>query len=75
MQDGDISHSEFHKILQEVEKYRKLKADIRTQAKAKIKQTTKEQREEILEQGRKEGKEDFLRKLANSSGTQGVNAI
>ena len=75
MQDGDISHSEFHKVLQEVEKYRKLKADIRTQTKAKIKQITKEQREEILEQGRKEGKEDFLRKLANSSGTQGVNAI
>ena len=60
MQDGDISPTEFHKVLQEVEKYRKLKADIRNQAKAKIKQITKEQREELLEQGRKEGKEDFL---------------
>ena len=75
MQDGDISPTEFHKVLQEVEKYRKLKADIRNQAKAKIKEITKEQREEILEQGRKEGKEDFLRKIANSSGTQGVNVI
>ena len=75
MQDGDISPTEFHKVLQEVEKYRKLKADIRNQAKAKIKQITKEQREELLEQGRKEGKEDFLRKIANSSGTQGANAI
>ena len=54
MQDGDISPAEFHKVLQEVEKYRKLKA------KVKIKEITKEQREEILEQGRKEGKEDFL---------------
>ena len=27
---------------------------------AKVKQITKEQREELLEQGRKEGKEDFL---------------
>ena len=36
---------------------------------------TKEQREKILEQGRKERKEDFLRKIENSSGTQGVNAI
>ena len=60
MQDGDISPTEFHKVLQEVEKYRKLKADIRNQAKAKVKEITKEQREEILEQGRKEGKEDFL---------------
>ena len=72
---GDISPAEFQKVLQEVEKYRKLKADIRNQAKAKVKEITEEQQEEILEQGRKEGKEDFLRKIANTSGTQGVNAI
>ena len=29
MQEGDISPTEFQKVLQEVEKYRKLKADIR----------------------------------------------
>ena len=75
MQDRDISPNESHKVLQEVEKYRKLKADIRNQAKTKVKEITKEQREEILEQGRKEGKEDFLRKIANTSGIQGVNAI
>ena len=75
MQDGDISPTEFYKVLQEVEKYRRLEADIRNQAKAKRKEITIEQREEILEQGRKEGKEDFLRKIANSSGTQDVNAI
>ena len=60
MQDGDISPTEFHKVLQEVEKYRRLKADIRNQAKAKVKEITKEQSEEILAQGRKEGKEHFL---------------
>ena len=75
MQDGGIYPAEFHKVLREVEKYRKLKADIRNQAKAKVKEITKEQREEILEQGRKEGKEGFLRKIANTSGIQGVNAI
>ena len=37
MQDGDISPTEFHKVLQEMEKYRKIKADIRNQAKAKVK--------------------------------------
>ena len=31
MQDGDISPTEFHKVLQEVKKYRRLKADIRNQ--------------------------------------------
>ena len=60
IQDGDISPTDFHKVLQEVEKYCKLKADIRNQAKANVKEITKEQREEILEQGRKEGKEDLL---------------
>ena len=60
MQDGDISSIEFHKVLQKAEKYRKLKADIRNQAKTKVKQITKEQRVELLEQGRKEGKENFL---------------
>ena len=59
MQYGDICHTEFHKVLQEVEKYRRLKADIRNQSKAKVKKIMKEQREEILEQGRKESKEDF----------------
>ena len=56
MLDGDISPTEFHNVLQEVEKYCKLKADIRNEDKAKIKQIAKEQREELLKQGRKEGK-------------------
>ena len=75
MQDGDNSPTEFHKVLQEVEKYRKLKADIRNQTEVRIKEIAKEQREEILEQERKEGREDFLRKIANTLGIQGANAI
>ena len=35
----------------------------------------KEHREKLLEQARKEGKKDFLRKTANTSGTQGASAI
>ena len=45
MQDGDIFPTEFHKVLQEVEKYRKFKTDIRNRTKAKVAQTQKEQRE------------------------------
>ena len=37
MQDGGISSVEFQKVLQEVEKHRKLKVDIRNQAKDKVK--------------------------------------
>ena len=43
MQDGDISPIKFHKVLLEVEKYRNLKADIRIQAKTKVRKITKEQ--------------------------------
>ena len=74
-QDGDISPIQLYKVLQEVRKYRKLKADIINQAKAKAKQITKEQREELLQQGRKKGKEDFLQKIANTSSIQDVSAI
>ena len=42
IQDGGISSIEFHKVLKEVEKYRKLKTDIRNQSRTKIKQITKE---------------------------------
>ena len=41
-------------------KYRKLKVDIGNHAKTKEKQITKEQREQLLEQGTKEGKENVL---------------
>ena len=41
MQDGDISSIYFHKVLEEVEQYRTLKDDIRSQTKAKVKQITK----------------------------------
>ena len=75
IQDGHISFIVFHKVFQKVEKYLKLKVDIRNQTKAKVKQITKEQREELLEQGRKKGKEGFLRKTVNTSGVQVVNVI
>lgn len=42
MQDGDISPTEFHKVLQELENCRKLKAEIKNQTKAKAKEITKE---------------------------------
>ena len=60
IQDENVSPTEFHKILQETENYCKLKADIRVREKTNQAKLSKEQREELLEQGRKEGREDFL---------------
>ena len=62
MQDGDISATEFHRILQEKEKYHKPKVDINNQAIVKIKKIMKEQQEKVLEQGKKDGEENFYEK-------------
>ena len=59
-QDRDISSIEFRKVLQEVGKYRKLKADIKNQAKAKAKQITKEQRKELLDKEEKKARKIFF---------------
>ena len=75
IQGENILPAEFYKKLQEIEKYHKLKEEIRRQNKAQVRRITKEQREEFLEQRRKEDKEDFLRKIAGISVTEGANVI
>ena len=70
MQEGDILSIEFCNVLQEVKKYCKIKFIIRNPTKTKIRQITKEQQKELPEHRRKEGKEDFLRKIANTSDFQ-----
>lgn len=57
------------------ENYCKLKTNIRNQSKTKIKQIANEQKKGLPKQERKEGKEDFLRKIASNSGILGANAI
>ena len=55
MQEGSILPAEFHNALQELEQYCKLKVDIKYQDKIKVRQITKKQQEELLEQEEKEG--------------------
>ncbi len=74
VEDASISHKEYQFILKEVEKYRVLKEQIRTKSKRVVDSITAEQRENILAQGRKEGKQAFLEQIAHSSGTQPANA-
>jgi len=74
IEDSNISHHEYQLILKEVEHYRKMKEEIRTKSKKATDAITAEQREEILKQGREEGKQAFLAKIAASSDTQTVNA-
>ena len=75
VEDSHISHEEYHFILKEVENYRLIKEQIRTKSKRVTNAITVEQREEILRQGREQGKQDFLRKIADSSATPPANAM
>lgn len=58
-----------------MEKYCKLKEEFWKQNKVKLRKITKERREELVEQGKKEDKEDFIWKIAGTSSIQGVIII
>ena len=74
VEDSHISHQEYQLILKEVEHYRVMKEQIRAKSKKMVDAITAEQREAILAQGRQEGQQAFLAKIAASSGTQPVSA-
>ena len=67
IEDTYISNQEYHLILEEIKHYRTMKEEIRSKSKRVVKEITKEQREAILAQGREEGKQAFLAKIAASS--------
>ena len=69
-----ITHQEFKFILKEIEHYRLLKEQIRTKSKRVVDAISAEKREAILAQGRKEGKEAFLKQIENTSAIQPANA-
>ena len=75
IEDTQISHEEYQFILKEVEHYRVMKEQIRTKSKKVADAITAEQREAILAQGREEGKQAFLRKIAATSDTPTANAM
>ena len=73
--DGHISPEEFQRVIHEKQRYLLLKQGIRAKTKRVTDTINAEQRRAILDQGRKEGKEDFLRQIANTSNTPDVNVI
>ena len=74
IEDASISHDEYQFILKEFEHYRTLKKQIRTKSKRVVDTITAEQREVSLAEGREQGKQHFLRQIANTSVTPPVSA-
>ena len=69
VEDSSIDHQEYLLILKEVEHYRTMKEEIRTKSKKTTDAITAQQREKILKQGREEGQQAFLAKIAATSAT------
>ena len=74
IQDGAIDHDEFQKIVTEKQRYLTRKQEIRSNAKKIVSQITAAQREEILEAGRREGRDEIVKKLVQPSDIQRVSA-
>lgn len=64
LQDNDVSDYEFNLILAEVEKYHKLKSDLRTVPR-KVQSLTHSEELQLLERGREEGKELMMKRLTD----------
>ena len=73
--DGIVSDLAFERILSELDRYRTLKQEICNKAKKNTEAITDEQREAILQQGREEGRNAFLKQIANASNIPNANAI
>ena len=65
MMDNFISDEEFKLIMEEMEKYKTLKEDIRSETKKKLKT---EDEESLIEKGRQEARESFRRLVEKNQG-------
>ena len=65
--DNEITDDEFRLILEELEKYKVMKEEIRTKTKKKIMTETEES---LIERGRQEARESF-RRLVEKNNTGG----
>ena len=68
--DGHVDSIEFQRIMQ---RFLLLKQEIRQKTKRITNSISEEQRQAILDQGRQQGRNAFLKQIANSSNTQPVN--
>ena len=75
IQDGDISPKEFDKILTEKQRYLEMKKSVRSKTKKLVKEINESQKKELLEQGRREGREEIAKKLVKPFDIQDVSAI
>ena len=71
--DSHITPDEFQRVIQEKQRYLLLKQQIRQKTKKVTEAINNQQRQTILDQGRKEGRDAFLRQIGSTLDTQPAN--
>ena len=67
IQDSTVTHEEFQQVVNAKQRYLAKKHKLRSQSKKAIKEIYEKQKRELVEQGRREGREEVAKKLVNSS--------
>jgi len=75
LQDDVVNHDEFEHIVSAKQNYLAKKQELRSRNKKAVKELYEKQRQQLLEQGRREGREEVAKKLVDPSGTLNANAI
>ena len=75
IRDASINHEEFQQIVTEKQRYLTRKQELRSKSKKALIEIYAKQRQELLEQGRREGREEVAKKLVNNLDTPPAGAI
>ena len=74
VQDASVSHDEFLQIANAKQRYLAKKHELRSKSKKALKQIYEKQRENLIEQGKKDGRDEILKKLVANSDTPVASA-
>ena len=70
IQDGTVSHEEFLQIVNAKQQYLAKKHELRSKSKKALKKIYERQRQDLIEQGRREGREEVIKKVFDNSDTR-----
>ena len=69
VQDASVSHKELQQIVMAKQRYLAKKHELRSKSKKALKEIYQRERQQLIEQGRREGREEVIKKVVNSSDT------
>ena len=74
VQDASVSHEEFLQIINAKQRYLAKKHELRPKSKKALKELYEKQRQDLIEQGRRQGREEVIKKVVSNSDKPVVSA-